>query len=343
MDWYPWMHFFYMAESLAHAGRFKEAADISGAQYQAGVEEHSIEAQAMFSWQISKPVADRGNVEEAVRRASTAVALYRQLGRPQFVEFCLIYLATAHAIGGRAREAEEALRRHDQLGLERGWFMGVDLELARAWTAAAAGDLSKAAELFMDAATSGEKIGDLVGAAAALHALARIGHAKAGHGRLRELADSTEGELVPARAAHAEALVLRDAAALDDACSTFDLLGADLLAAEAAIDAAVAWRKLGDHRAAAASERRSQWLAARCEGASTPALRGTEARVRLTAAEWEATALAANGLSNKQIAEQLFLSVRTVENRLQQAYSKLGINSRAELANALEMMRGTQD
>jgi len=343
MDWYPWMHFFYASEALAHAGRLQESAELATAQYHAAVEDHSIEAQAIFCWQLSKAVADRGNVDEAARRASTAILLYRQLDRPQFVEFCLIYLALAHAIGGRPQQAAEALRRHDHLGVERGWFMGVDLQLARGWTEVASGNHAAATETFRDAAAVGEKIGDLVGAAAALHALARIGHAKLARVPLREITNVVEGELIPARAAHAEALVSGDGAALDAASAGFDRLGADLLAAEAAMDAAVAWRTAGDRRAAAAAERRAQSLAARCEGANTPALRGAEIRVRLTGAEWEATQLAVQGLSNRQIAEQLFLSVRTVENRLQQVYSKLGINGRAELAGALDSVRGSHD
>jgi DNA-binding NarL/FixJ family response regulator len=67
------------------------------------------------------------------------------------------------------------------------------------------------------------------------------------------------------------------------------------------------------------------------------------ARAQLTTAEWEAAQLAAGGLSNKQIAERLFLSVRTVENRLQHVYGKLGITSRAELAGAVEMVAAPND
>jgi DNA-binding CsgD family transcriptional regulator len=45
--------------------------------------------------------------------------------------------------------------------------------------------------------------------------------------------------------------------------------------------------------------------------------------------------LAAGGRSNTEIAEQLFLSRRTVENRLHRVYEKLGISGRDELAEAL--------
>ena len=42
--------------------------------------------------------------------------------------------------------------------------------------------------------------------------------------------------------------------------------------------------------------------------------------------------LAADGRSSQQIAEQLVLSVRTVDNHLQHVYAKLGVSSRTELA-----------
>ena len=43
--------------------------------------------------------------------------------------------------------------------------------------------------------------------------------------------------------------------------------------------------------------------------------------------------LAAAGLSNRAIADQLVLSLRTVENHLHRAFTKLGVSSRAELGS----------
>ena len=58
----------------------------------------------------------------------------------------------------------------------------------------------------------------------------------------------------------------------------------------------------------------------------------------LTPHEREIADLAASGLSNKQIAERLYLSHRTVGAYLYQIFPKLGINSRAALRDALALL-----
>src|SRR5215211_202922 len=56
----------------------------------------------------------------------------------------------------------------------------------------------------------------------------------------------------------------------------------------------------------------------------------------LTASERRVATMAAEGMTNREIAQALFLTVRTVENHLARAYPKLGIHSRDELADALK-------
>lgn len=55
----------------------------------------------------------------------------------------------------------------------------------------------------------------------------------------------------------------------------------------------------------------------------------------LTASERRTAMLAAAGRTNREIAEELFVSVKTVETHLAHTYQKLGISSRAELGAAL--------
>ncbi|MGH2763766.1 MAG: helix-turn-helix domain-containing protein, partial [Thermoleophilaceae bacterium] len=59
----------------------------------------------------------------------------------------------------------------------------------------------------------------------------------------------------------------------------------------------------------------------------------------LTPAERRVVDLASKGLANREVAQQLFVTSRTVEMHLSAAYAKLGISSRTELADALERQR----
>src|SRR5690606_31710984 len=97
------------------------------------------------------------------------------LGRPEQVRHDRAAGALALALAGRADDAAAELAALDDLGVGPLLRDEVDVRQARAWTAAAAGDLPGARAELAGAATLGQQIGDLVGAAAALHSLARLG------------------------------------------------------------------------------------------------------------------------------------------------------------------------
>jgi len=56
---------------------------------------------------------------------------------------------------------------------------------------------------------------------------------------------------------------------------------------------------------------------------------------RAKASERRVAQLAAGGLSNREIAQQLFVTTRTVEGHLTHAYQKLAITTREQLPGAL--------
>lgn len=62
-------------------------------------------------------------------------------------------------------------------------------------------------------------------------------------------------------------------------------------------------------------------------------------RESLTPSERRVAQLAADGLSNREIAQALFVTLRTVEGHLTQTYTKLDISSRDALSVALETHR----
>ena len=55
----------------------------------------------------------------------------------------------------------------------------------------------------------------------------------------------------------------------------------------------------------------------------------------LTPSERRVAELAAEGQSNREIAQLLYVTTKTVDNHLARAYGKLGISSRGQLAEAL--------
>jgi len=59
---------------------------------------------------------------------------------------------------------------------------------------------------------------------------------------------------------------------------------------------------------------------------------------QLTSREQEIAALVAEALSNREIAERLVISKRTVDAHVEHIYTKLGISSRMELANWLKAL-----
>jgi DNA-binding CsgD family transcriptional regulator/tetratricopeptide (TPR) repeat protein len=81
------------------------------------------------------------------------------------------------------------------------------------------------------------------------------------------------------------------------------------------------------------SERARQQLRATGE---TSRPRTPPARDQLTPQELQIVQLAAEGMSNREIGQRLYLSHRTVSSHLYRVFPKLGITSRAELAAALD-------
>ena len=62
----------------------------------------------------------------------------------------------------------------------------------------------------------------------------------------------------------------------------------------------------------------------------------------LTPQELQVATMAASGRSNRDIAAELFLSVKTIEAHLHRVYRKLGIRSRAELPSLIGSAEGVR-
>lgn len=136
---------------------------------------------------------------------------------------------------------------------------------------------------------------------------------------------------------------------MEQAVAVLQASTTDLWRGRVLVDYGAALRRAGQRRRAQQPLRTGLDIAARC-GATALADRAAEELVAaggrprrarltgpesLTASELRVARLAAGGATNREIAQALFVSLRTVEFHLTHAYRKLGISTRQKLASAL--------
>jgi DNA-binding CsgD family transcriptional regulator len=138
-------------------------------------------------------------------------------------------------------------------------------------------------------------------------------------------------------------------ALLDESARVLNGSQAELERARALTELGAALRRAGRRAQAREHLRRALDLARRCRAdvaadRAQTELRATGARPRslvlsgpasLTASERRVAELAASGLTNREIAQQLFVTRRTVETHLTHVFEKLGLDSRTEIEAAL--------
>ena len=242
-------------------------------------------------------------------------------------------LAAAAALLGDFDTAEAAvvrMRTYPVMGHQAG-----EERLGEAWLQAARGHLSQARDILAASASDARDTGQPTSEMLLLTDIARLGGAEEVAGRLVELSGHCDGAFAPARVRLSTALAADDPDQLLAAAHELGAIGAYLLAAEAAASASAAWRRAGHPRRATAASLLTRTFAARCPGVRTPVLASAEATYAFTDREREIALLAAANLRSKEIAEVLHLSVRTVDNHLRHAYTKLGVRTRGELADIL--------
>jgi len=148
-------------------------------------------------------------------------------------------------------------------------------------------------------------------------------------------------------ALHVAGLLDGDIDRLREAAELLAASPARLWEARALVDLGAALRRANQRRASRDPLRAGLALAERCGAAplaerARRELAASGGRVparpdatELTASEQRVAELAASGLSNPQIPQRLFVTIKTVEMHLSNAYRKLGVRSRHELPGAL--------
>ncbi|WP_229074746.1 AAA family ATPase [Actinoplanes sp. DH11] len=258
-----------------------------------------------------------GDLAGAGERAAAIEALLLPLGRNPLLAGVRQIRGLAALAGGRPAEAFDELRRvfdpaDDSTHLYTGFFFVGHLAEAAAGCGGAA-ELRRIVDRLTPLAEQGRSPALLAG----------LGYAQAVLTDTAEGWEKAIGEDLPgwafeqARRQHGYGAWLRrrrrpaeSRPLLRAAAATFDALGA------------TAW-----------ADRSRAELRASGESLRRPA----ETAAELTPQETQIARLAAEGLSNRDIADRLFLSPRTVSTHLSRIYPKLGIRSRAELARALRI------
>nr|WP_170981150.1 LuxR C-terminal-related transcriptional regulator [Mycolicibacterium sp. CR10] len=246
---------------------------------------------------------------------------------------------TALAMRGSA-EAADVLTALD--GVRR-TFRSLDYErsLARAWVAAAQGAVSEAIAVLVAAAERAATTGQFAAEVLCLQTAAQFGD-HSGAARLRELDAIVEGPRVGLAARFAEGLRDGDAAELDSVSEEFERIGDLVAAADAAAHAAITYRRQDKRGSAGVRSARAGALAEQGGNVTTPALRQATDDLPLTDREREIVMLIGGGLLNREAAERLTVSVRTVESHIYRAMAKTGARTREELIALLMPRRPSQ-
>ena len=276
-----------------------------------------------------------GRPEQARAVLLDAVADFGEVDLADSLTWAQVLLSQTASLSGRPDKARQWLDRaqasRQGAGVTR---LTVDIVCAQAWLTAADRGASAAVAVALEGAGRHPELE--LDRAWLLHLACRLGdRSKEVTTSLRQIAVGTECEYPTLLADHAEALRGNDGVALEDVAERFAERGLVPLAIEAARASAQAHRDAGSAEGARRLSARTDGLALQVDAALRPAVMVDDHGVRLSRREEEVATLAAAGLSNAAIADRLVLSVRTVESHLYQAFAKLGITSRSDLARYL--------
>ncbi len=277
----------------------------------------------------------RGSLGSACAAFRDSISAMSRGFPPGWLMLVTAWSAQAEGARGDSAAAGAALRRsEDAYGPQVAVFLP-ELELARAWEQAAAGQTMVAQTHAVRAAEIARQSGMYAVEMRALHTAVRFDD-RSQTERLAELAKILKTSLAEAIAEHARGLADHDGDLLDAAADRFADMGALALAADAAAQAArehARTRQLGKQ---IKSSTRADKLGKQ-GGIRTPAVNGAASPLPITAREREIANLVAAGLSNRQIADRLVVSVRTVEGHVYRIFAKLGIDDREQLVHLVRL------
>jgi DNA-binding CsgD family transcriptional regulator len=319
--------------TLLLAGRLPEALEVTERLRQEAMEMPG--AGAVLAMALScRATLGAGHVQTACTMLDPIVMTLTAMGenigmRYQF----LLMQATAHAMRGSPDQAVAALHALDQ-HRHPGWgCLDYEYAIASAWVSACQGLVGEAVATSLSGAETARTRGQFAGEVVCLQAAAQFGdHSRAS--RLVELEKIVEGPRPGLVRRFADALHSGDGAGLAAISGAYEEIGDPVVAADASAHAAIAYRRNGQRGSALVCVTRADALAKRC-GTATPAVREAAEPIPLTSREREIASLLGQGVSTRDIAKRLSVSVRTVEGHVYRAMTKTGTTNRQELAALL--------
>jgi DNA-binding CsgD family transcriptional regulator len=324
---------YWVAQALAHyhAGHLTEAEFIGDAGYQISVEKSNVDGQAWFASMLGLVYLAQGRLVAATNLFRESASLFGSLNHPGR-RWGLSGIALASSYLGDSSTAEKALADLDRGAPTAVRMQDVNMLRARAWSALVRGEISAARDILWEAVALAESWGQFATEAEALHDLVRTGAISPAAERLEDLQDVVDGAFMEARLSFTGAALRSDPETAATAANQFETIGANLFAAEAfSLESRLA-SSAGLRRRASTADARARRALQKCEGASALWIPRSSESSQLSDREREVALLASQNLTSREIANRLFVSVRTVDNHLQQVYVKLGVKRRTDLA-----------
>ncbi|PRY50685.1 regulatory LuxR family protein [Geodermatophilus tzadiensis] len=275
-----------------------------------------------------------GRPRVALRWLQEALSGLEEQDPAGFLPLCTALTATAHGQVGDLEAARSLVEGETATATATATVFQPFARLAEAWLAAAEGRRSDAGARALDAAGIAADQGQPAVEAVLLASALQFGRAREVVERAERLAGRLDSSLVEAVAQWARAGVRSSGDELDRVSHRLHEIGVLMSAAGAAAEAAAAHERMGNRHAAVLSRSRAETLTRAC---GLVHVIGPDDRLPpgLTSREEQVAQLAARGLSNQDIADELVVSVRTVEAHLAHVYAKLGITGRTDLGGAL--------
>ncbi|WP_324291088.1 helix-turn-helix transcriptional regulator [Mycobacterium sp. Aquia_213] len=321
--------------ALVAAGRIAEAVDVAERHFRAHRDEPP-DVRAVAAEILGMVMLAAGDLDAALRHLPHEVDAQNANSFHVVNSFHRFHLLRAQALA-RSGDADAAA---DTLDTARAhwhpayvYVTSTEL-LSEAWLAAVRSRSTEARQLARKAADFARDHDQLAREVWCLQTAVQFDDTDAAE-RLADLATRVEGPRVVVAARYAAALQADDAGELDRVSTEFEAMGDLLTGADAAGQAATSHRRAGRAGSAMTAAARAHRLAARCHGATSPAIEAASFAPPFTNREREIAVLVAQGLSNREIAEAVSLSVRTVESHIYRACSKAGVAGRGGLADVI--------